>query len=187
LANALNDSKSEVDTPCAIDAIKLLMFTGARRGEIIALRWDEVRLERNHLSLKTSKTGEKTIQLNSAAREILGAQQRMVGNEFVFPSSRNPGEHISIWDIRITWEHVRQKAKLDASGTMQAMRLHDLRHSFATYAAGTGLSLPMIGRLLGHKNPTTTQRYADIRNDPAQQAAEAVGVVILDAMNKTEV
>ena len=179
LAKVLRDAESGSDpatseNPRAVEAIRLLMFTGCRRGEVLGLRWDEVDLKRRVLHLSDSKSGAKTIWLNSAAIEILSSQEPMVGNPYVFPSSRTPGKPLH--DLNGPWYRMRKRAGLDG------VRLHDLRHNLASWAAADGQSLVMIGRLLGHKVPATTARYADLADRPAQRAAEQVGQALSRAM-----
>ncbi len=161
------------ENPRAVAAIRLLIFTGCRRNEVLHLKWSEVELERNRLCLEDSKTGAKIIQLNSAAREVIEAQERVPGNPYVFPGII---EGQPVHDINRAWHRIRANAGL------QDVRLHDLRHTFATYAAGAGHGLPVIGKLLGHKTQATTHRYADLASDPAQRASEDVGAAISKAM-----
>lgn len=162
------------ENPRAVGAIRLLLFTGCRRNEVLRLKWSEVDLERGLLRIGDSKTGAKIVPLNQAAREVLEAQPRMVGNPYVFPSARKPGKPLH--DVKRVWDRIRTRAKLED------MRLHDLRHHFASTAAASGLSLPLIGRLLGHRTPTTTARYAELADDPARRASEAVGEALSTAM-----
>jgi integrase len=166
--------------PRAIAAIRLLMFTGCRRNEVLKLRWSEVDLERSILRLGDSKTGAKVVHLNIAAKDVIAAQDKVDGNPYVFPSPRRKGQEL---DIKQIWKHVRKRSGLDGEG---AMRLHDLRHHYASTAAGAGLSLPLIGKLLGHKAASTTQRYASLADDPARRAAEQVGLLIAGSLQKIE-
>ncbi|MDB4975864.1 MAG: integrase family protein [Myxococcaceae bacterium] len=163
--------------PRAIAIIRLLMFTGCRRSEVLRLRWSEVDLERSILRLGDSKTGAKIVHLNVAARDVIEAQSKLSGNPYVFPSDWTEGRPLS--DIKRIWDLVRQRSGLDGEG---AMRLHDLRHHYASTAAAAGLSLPLIGKLLGHTNPATTARYAQLADDPARRGAEEVGRLISSAL-----
>ena len=160
----------------AVAAIRLLLFTGCRRNEVLKLRWNEVDLERGVLHLADSKTGEKLVRLNTAATEVIEAQEPMLSNPYVFPSSRLPGRPLH--DLNGPWRRIRARAGLND------VRLHDLRHNFAAAAAGGGLSLHQIGQLLGHRSPRTTARYSDLTDDPARRAAEQVGQTLTEAMNK---
>jgi integrase len=160
-------------SPTALAAIKLLLFTGARRNEILSLKWEYVDVERGELRLPTSKTGFKVVHLNAPAIAVLAALPRVEGNPFVLPGLRE-GRHLVNMDD--TWNAVRALADL------KDLRLHDLRHSHASVGAGAGLSLPIIGALLGHTQAQTTQRYAHLAADPLKQAAELVGARIAEAM-----
>jgi integrase len=151
------------------------MFTGMRRNEAIRLRWSEVDLDAGVLRLPDSKTGAKVVRLNGAAREVIQDQEPMLGNPYVFPSPVIPGA--PLYDIKGVWARVKIRAGLGD------VRLHDLRHNFAAAAAAGGLSLFQIGQLLGHRNPRTTARYADLVDDAAARAAEQVGEALTRAMN----
>ena len=155
-------------------AIRLLTFTGARKSEILTLRWDWVDFENKRLNLPDSKTGEKSIYLNAPALEVLSNIPRMQGNPFVIVGAK-PGQRLV--NIQKPWNRVR----IDAG--MPDLRLHDLRHTFASIAVMGGMSLPMVGALLGHKNARTTQRYAHLAGDPIQSAAEKVGHAISSPTN----
>ena len=131
-------------------------------------------LERGLLNLADSKTGAKTVYLNAAARELLSVLPRLEGNPFVVPGERK-GRHLV--NLEKPWRRVRANANLPD------LRLHDLRHSFASIGAGAGLGLPVIGALLGHAQPATTARYAHLASDPLQQAADLIGQRLAAAMN----
>lgn len=192
LAEALDVVSEETDRPRCLDVIRLLLFTGCRRGEIMHLRWSEVDLNNARLSLVDSKTGPKTVYLNSAAVAILtGIKNSLrveVGNLKgpVFPAYIQPvdGETRPMpeWELREVWMRVREVAELEADADTKAFRLHDLRHTFATLGAGEGLSLPQIGKLLGHKHASTTERYADLVDGPNRRAVEQVGQRITEGM-----
>jgi integrase len=158
--------RSKTETRYAVGALRLLMFTGARRGEVLGLKWPFVDLERGVLRLPDSKTGAKIIHLNAPARMLLSKLPRIKGNEFVFPGAL---EGKPIINLKKPWQRVRDAAKLEG------VRLHDLRHSFASLAAGGGASLQLIGRLLGHTNTATTERYAHLADDPVRLVNERVG------------
>lgn len=185
LAKALDSAAQDPEKTVAVGAIRLLLFTGMRRNEVLELRWSETDLDRSMLHLGDSKTGQKTVRLNSAAVDIIGNQERLVGGLYVFPSRQHPGSHLTEWGLRKAWESVRENAALESREEIEAFRLHDFRHNFAAAATSQNLSLQIIGRLLGHKNPATTNRYADLQDDPAKQAAEVIGRRITQAM-KTE-
>ena len=167
----------------AVAVIKLLMFTGARRGEILNLRWSEVKKEDRTLMLKDSKTGAKNISLNDTALSILGEVEKVVGVPWVFPSRHRPKEGtvgpMREDELREVWTSVRDKAGLGAKVVdgeeIPAFRIHDLRHNFAAVAASLGKSLIEIGALLGHRQSRTTERYALLVEAARQRAADDVG------------
>jgi integrase len=165
-------------SPIALTAIRLLLLTGARVGEILSLRWREVDLARAALHLTDSKTGRKTILLNAPALAILEAWPRHAKSPYVFPGEGRregrKGDHRV--DIRDAWAWIRKRARI------ADVRLHDLRHSFASIAVSSGQTLPIVGALLGHTQAATTQRYAHLMDDPLRAAAEATGARIAAAI-----
>ena len=165
----------------ACDVLRLLLFTGLRRGEAFNLRWSEVDLDRGLLRLADSKTGQKVTVLNSAAREVLERQERLPLNDLVFPSKRKGrGHRRPLHDLKNAWGEVRTLAGLED------MRIHDLRHNYASFGVSGGVALPVVGRLLGHRHASTTQRYADVFDDPARNAAELIGQALTRAMGETD-
>lgn len=162
-----------VELPQAIAAFKLLIFTGCRRGEILGLRWDEVDWERKCLRLTDSKTGPKVVHLNAPALQVLQNIEREEGSPWVIPG-RNSGEHLV--DVKGPWRRIRKKAGLEG------LRIHDLRHSFASVGAGGGVPLQMVGKLLGHAQASTTERYSHLAPDPVKAANEMIGARIAAAM-----
>lgn len=156
-----------------VAAIRLLLLTGARVGEIIKLQWGWVDLGRNLLILPDSKTGQKIIRLNAAAVEVLKAIPRRDGNPHVICGRR---QGAALVNIEKPWRRIRAEADL------ADVRLHDLRHSFASVAAAQKGSLPMIGRLLGHNNTRTTARYAHLADDPVDGLNASVGETISSAI-----
>jgi integrase len=166
--------------PYAVAAIRLLLFTGARLREVLNLKWEHVDLERGLLFLPDSKTGKKTIILNSASSAILvrlmalanGGKHRPVSGYVI----RGDIEGKPRSDLKRPWAAVRRHAGLDG------VRLHDLRHTFASIGAGASLGLPVVGRLLGHSQPQTTARYAHLDADPLRRAADIIGDRITAAM-----
>jgi integrase len=174
LGDALREA--EKDKSCSlwvIAAIRLLMFTGARRNEILTLRWEHVSEEHQSLMLPDSKTGRKAIHLNAPALAVLQTIPRLEGNPHVICGEK-AGQHLV--NLEKPWRRVRKAAKLDD------VRLHDLRHSFASVAASGGQSLVVIGKMLGHSQPATTARYAHLADDPVRAANDAVGRHIAAAM-----
>ncbi|MEO1283060.1 MAG: site-specific integrase [Pseudomonadota bacterium] len=157
---------SEHESPFVIAAVRLLLLTGARLNEILTLEWRYVDLERGLLLLPDSKTGQKTIYLNAAAINVLHQLPRVVGNPYVIVGKK-VGAHLI--NLQKPWRRIRSLAELPD------VRIHDLRHSFASLAAEQGASLPLIGKLLGHNSPQTTHRYAHLVDDAANELNESVG------------
>lgn len=173
LGQALADGAERGLNPQALAILKMLVFTGARKGEIETLRWDAVDFDRGYLRLADSKTGQKAFPLNAGALEILSKIPRLDGSPYVFPAHRSEGHYEGTPKV---WRIIRSTAGLDD------VRMHDLRHSFASIAVSGGASLPIIGALLGHTDSATTQRYAHLHDDPLKAASEAVGGKIAAAM-----
>ena len=175
LGTAVEQAEAERFTsPFVVAAIRLLIFTGARLSEILTLRWDQVDLERGWLNLADSKTGAKTVYLNAAARRLLSSLPHLADNPFVVPGERQ-GRHLV--NLEKPWRRIRDLANLPD------VRLHDLRHSFASVGAGAGFGLPIIGALLGHTQAATTQRYAHLAADPLQHAADLIGQRLEEAIH----
>ena len=156
-------------------AIKLLLLTGCRKGEILDLHWRDVDFDNRCLRLRDSKTGAKIIYLNDGALEIFRRLPRVDGNPFVIVGTKVESAHAGIDGA---WQRIRRGAKLSG------VRLHDLRHSFASIAVKNGLSLPIIGALLGHKHPVTTMRYAHLAAEPLRSAVETIGANIGAALDR---
>jgi integrase len=150
--------------------IKLLVFTGARLGEVLGLRWEWIDTERGEARLPDSKTGAKTLHLPPPALEVLAGLPRIQGEPYVLGAKRGTTF------IEAPWRRIRV-----ASG-LPDVRLHDLRHSFASIAASDGMGLPIIGKMLGHTQAQTTQRYAHLASDPVKAAAATVAARIEQAM-----
>ena len=158
--------------------IRLLMLTGCRINEILTLRWEDVALDAGELRLRDAKTGPRAVPLSPAAAKILTDLHRDPGNPWVFPG-KNPGTHLTSIDAR--WYHLRARAGLED------VRLHDLRHSFASRALALGESLPMIGKLLGHSQVETTARYAHLARDSVQESAVRIAASIgADLLSNSE-
>ena len=153
------------------DIIRLLLFTGCRRGEIVGLRWTEVR--DGMLALADAKTGPRTVPLGSSARAILDRQPRG-GSPFVFPSPLDPARPRGP-DLAL-WHRVRREAGIED------VRLHDLRHTMASHAVMNGVPIPVVSRLLGHSSVQMTLRYAHLADRDIEAAAERIGVVIARVM-----
>ena len=161
--------------PHAAAALRLLIFTGARLREILNLRWEQIDFERGLLLLPTSKTGKKTIVLNAPAMAILNGLPR--SGQFVIAGT-SPDKPRS--DLKKPWKAVSKRAGITG------VRIHDLRHTHASVGAGAGLGLPIIGKLLGHTQSATTQRYAHLDNDPLKRASENIGSRLAAAMGEAK-
>ena len=161
--------------PCVTGAIRLYMLTGMRLREVLHLRWDEVDLERGLLSLPDSKTGKKTVVLSVPAMDILKSLPR-IGIYVIAGESAGLKDEKPRADLKRPWLAITKRAALDG------LRIHDLRHSFASVGAWSGLSLPLIGKLLGHADAKTTQRYAHIDADASRRAADLIANQIATAM-----
>ncbi len=151
----------------AVTAIRLLMLTGCRKNEILTLRWSDVDLDAGELHLADSKTGPRTVQLPPTAVELLGALPRRNDSPWVFPGNDRDGRY-SGGGLDHAWRTVRTAAGLED------VRMHDLRHSFASRALALGETLPVIGKLLGHSDIETTARYAHLARDSIHETAESI-------------
>jgi integrase len=167
--------QEQTELPSVVPAIRILLFTGARLGEILTLRWKYVDEERHCLRLPDSKTGAKTIPLNAAVLEILEGLDSS-SSPWVIRGGKD-GRHLV--NLEKPWRRIRKAAKLDD------VRLHDLRHTFASIAASANFSLPVIGSLLGHKETATTQRYAHLADSPLRAASGQTGERIKRALART--
>ena len=166
LGNVLLDAeRTGSESPSVIAAIRLLLMTGCRLSEIITLRWSDVDYERRLLRIRESKTGAKTVVLSDAAYEIFRKIEKVPDNPYVIIGERDRAHLVN---LRKPWYRIRARAGLND------VRIHDLRHTFASFAAESGISLPIIGALLGHSQPTTA-RYAHIANDPLIKASQRTG------------
>lgn len=159
----------------AVAAIRLLILTGARLREILDAQWSQIDLERGVLFLSDSKTGKKPLYLSAAARAVLATVKRIDGNPYVIAGAKEGAARV---DLHKPWTAVTRAASLDR------VRIHDLRHSFASVGAGASLGLPIIGKLLGHSQAATTQRYAHLDADPLRRGVERIGAEIEAAMNR---
>ena len=176
LGEVLNEMEADKTLPVyAAAAFRLLMLTGCRRNEIVTLKWEHVDLEGGELRLPDSKTGARMVPLSPTAARVLTELPRIEGNPWVIPGFKR-NRHLA--DLNHYWERVRDRADL------QGMRIHDIRHSFASRALALGESLSMIGKLLGHNRIDTTARYAHLRRDSIKassaRVADSIGADILD-------
>jgi integrase len=159
--------------PRAAAALRLLLFTGCRLREILHLKWEHVDIERGLLFLPDSKTGRKTVVLNAPAMMVLAGLDKV--GSYVVPGD-DPEKARA--DLKRPWQAVSRRAGLDG------VRIHDLRHTYASFGAGGGLGLPIIGKLLGHSQAATTARYAHLDNDPLRRASESIATQIAAAMGE---
>jgi integrase len=191
--------RATVVDPYAVAAIRLLMLTGARLREILNARWDYIDLERGMMFLPDSKTGRKTLYLSDIALNLLDDLPHLKGNPYIIPGSKK-GEPRA--DLKRPWAAIaraagllkpvekpdpkvkpgEQKKRKRISQEQPSIRLHDLRHTFAATGAGSSLGLPVIGKLLGHSQARTTQRYAHLDADPMHKAANLIGSQIAAAL-----
>lgn len=173
LAEALE--AESLRAPIAAAAFRLLILTGCRLGEIQKLEWDDVDYGRSEIRIPEakSKTGSRTVYLSEQGIKVLQSIPRLPNNPYVI-HGKMPGNYLT--DLQRPWRRVRKAASLDD------VRIHDLRHSFAANAASRGLSLPMIGKLLGHTQAQTTARYAHLAADPVRKANADVAKQIAESM-----
>lgn len=167
LGLALNKAEAEnIACTYSVNAIRLLSLTGARLREITELKWEYINFESGIINLPDSKTGAKTIYLNGATKDVLSRIVRQADNPYVI-CGNTPGK--SLVNLQKPWSRIRILAGLED------VRMHDLRHTFASVAAMGGMSLTMIGALLGHSQAQTTARYAHLAADPIKAANEEIG------------
>ena len=164
-----------VELPGVLTALRLLLFTGCRLGEILSLRWTHVDWSAGCLRLPDSKTGAKDVALGEPALEIILAGREESQGPFVCPGISPDAPLVG---IHRAWYRVRSRAGLEG------VRLHDLRHSFASVGVAAGLGLPIVGALLGHTQAATTQRYAHLAADPVKAAADEITRRIAEAMHR---
>ena len=162
-----------IELPSAILAARMLILTGCRLGEIMSLKWEYVDFDEHALRLPDSKSGKKTVHLGTPAVECLQTAQRIHGNPWVITGTL-PGKSLS--DMQPFWQRTRARAGL------KDVRIHDLRHTFASTAVASGQGLPMIGKLLGHTQVQTTARYAHLAADPVRSAADSVATSLREAL-----
>jgi integrase len=161
-----------------LDAIQLIALTGCRKSEISGLTWSEVDLENGFLRLRHSKVGPRAVPLGDEAISLLARLKESVGDDWVFPSRRGRGPIVGLQKV---WSAVRAKAGLPG------LRIHDLRHSFASEAINAGASLFLTGSVLGHRQAATTQRYAHLQSSPVRAVASNAAARIQIALTKTKV
>lgn len=174
LGEALDAEARATGDPYAVAAIKLLLFTGARRSEILGLRWEWIDLGRAMVHLPDSKSGKKPLYLNAPALDVLANLPRQPGNPYVVCGRLNGRAYVGLSKV---WNRVR------AAAGLPGVRLHDLRHSYASVGASGNNSLLILGKLLGHKHAATTERYSHLSANPMRVANEAIGRRIKSALD----
>ena len=145
---------------------EIVFFTGCRRNEILELQWKDVKIERAMLLLPETKTGARPVYLSAPALSVLAALPKVSNNPFVIVGEKQ-GQHLV--NLRKVWVRICKVARL------RNVRLHDLRHSFASVGVSGGASLPIIGKLLGHAKTSTTEKYSHLAADPVRAVNEAMG------------
>jgi integrase len=165
------ENRRTVLSPEVVLAFRLLMFTGARLREMLTLQWSHIDFERGLINLPDSKTGRKTIVMSAATIDLLRDCERR--GAFVIPGL-NADRARS--DLKKPWRAIQRHAGLEG------VRIHDLRHTFASIGAGASLGLPIVGKLLGHSKPATTARYAHLDADPLRRASNVIGAHLVAAL-----
>lgn len=173
LGDALATAEREGENAAAVAGIRLLVMTGARKSEITSLRWEYVDMERSCLRLPDSKTGAKVIPVGAPVLELLASLRPLEGNPYVLPGDKTGRYFLG---LPKAWARIRKRAGLDD------VRLHDLRHSFASVAVSGGDSLYLVGKLLGHRQSRTTEVYAHLADDPLRAVADRTAGQIAAAM-----
>ena len=176
VGEVLREMESEgIELTSAIAAIRLLILTGCRLSEIMTLQWEHVDIAGKALRLPDSKTGAKVVHLGQPAIELLDKIAHIEKTPWVIVGTK-PGARLT--DLQPFWQRVRARAGL------KDVRIHDLRHTFASTAVAAGQGLPMIGKLLGHTQVQTTARYAHLAADPVKDAADQVASNIAASLNQ---
>jgi integrase len=160
------------------NVMRLALLTGARRGELLGAQWSQFNLEAGTWTRPSSMTKQKrehTVVLNGPARELLTDMRAASETEYLFPGR---GAAAMQGDLKRSWTSVCRSAGITG------LRFHDLRHSFASFLVSSGHNLPLIGQMLGHSSPVTTQRYAHLLLDPQREAAERVGTIVTGAAKR---
>jgi integrase len=174
LLTAIGAHRNQQSANC----MRLALLTGARRGELLGAQWSQFNLEAGTWTRPSSMTKQKrehTVVLNGPARELLADMRAVSETEYLFPGR---GAAAMQSDLKHSWTAVCKAAGITG------LRFHDLRHSFASFLVSSGHNLPLIGQMLGHSSPATTQRYAHLLLDPQREAAERVGTIVAGAAKR---
>ena len=154
------------------NVVRLILLTGARKNEVLSATWSEVEFERGTWRKPSHHTKQKrteTIPLSAPALALLSEMKGVAKGDYLFPGAK-PKRPLT--DIKRFWQSVCAMAKIEN------VRIHDLRHTFASHLVSGGLSLEIVGRLLGHTNPNTTGRYAHLADEPLRAATERFGAIV---------
>jgi len=154
--------KEHLVSHSVIHAIRVLLMTGARLQEVLTMKWEYVDIENSKINLPDSKSGKKTIWLSDKARDYIDTIPHKRGNPYIFVGQRSGSPLVN---LQKPWR------KLRALAGIEDVRIHDLRHTYASLAVSQNLSLPIVGRLLGHKSAKSTERYAHLYDDVMKDAA----------------
>lgn len=176
-ASELQRVGAALGTSTGANALRLLLLTGARRGEVLGLKWEQLDLKAGLARLDTRKAGGLLLTLPAAAVAVLESMLPLEGNPYVFPGDRE-GKPMTGNSLSHAWRVLAKGVGLED------VRLHDLRHTFASVLAGRGASLPIIGALLGHSQSQTTARYAHLADGPLRLAADGAADAIAEALRK---
>lgn len=175
---AAEERRVTVFSEHVVAAIRLLLFTGARLREILKLTWRQIDLERGIIMFEKHKTarttGIKVIVLNAPALEVLSSLTR-VGVYVIAGETAGTKDEKPRSDLKKPWASISRHAQLEN------LRINDLRHNFASFGVGGGMGLPVVGKLLGHTQTRTTERYAHLAADPLRQATNTIGAGIAAA------
>jgi integrase len=169
---ALNEEPNET----LRDYIFISLLTGARRSNVLSMRWNELNLEQGTWKIPRTKTGDsQTVTLTTEAIEILKARKKETSSVFVFPGSGRTGHLV---EPKTGWRRILERAGI------KDLRIHDLRRTLGSWQAITGSSLPIIGKSLNHKNASTTQIYARLNLDPVRESVQKATVAMIKAGNR---
>jgi integrase len=174
LSDVLREAElAQTESPSVVALIRLLLLTGCRLSEILTLQWSHIDYEQRCFRLPDSKTGAKVVYVSAPVMELISSIAEREGNPYVIAGGMKSGQ---LAPPQKAWRRIRAKAGLDD------VRLHDLRHSYASVGAASGMSLLMIGALLGQSQAQTTERYAHLIGDPVREASDVIGNRIAAAM-----
>jgi integrase len=157
--------KERPSSACIVNAIRLLLYTGCREGEVLNLKWESIHIKDCYVYLDDTKVGEDARPLNPKAINVLNSLPPKEGNPYIF-YGKVPGQQLK--NIYVTWRNILKKAGI------KDLRIHDLRHSFASFALKQGVDLYTVSKLLGHKNIATTTRYAHLELEHLKEATNKV-------------